>query len=85
VDVGVLPKSTRLALRNLVLAAYNAASTPEVKYGLAVATVMVICLLANKGRSQVKPDEVGELLNKHPNWDRRLLEALAEARKKNVR
>lgn len=82
VDAGVWQATPQLAYRNSVIAAYRVLSTPEVKYGVALVTVTVIYALAYRVRSYPKGDELEELLRRHPGWDRRLLQAMKEARDK---
>jgi len=83
VDVGVWPPSApREAYRGAVLAVYNALSAPELKYSLALATATVIYALARRERAVLRGAEVEEVLKRHPDWDRSLLEALKGVREK---
>ncbi len=85
VDVGVWQATPQLMYRNAVLAVYGAFSAPEFKYSLAFAIVAVIYVLTHKEkRAQSVDEEVDKLLSRHPGWDRRLLEALKEARDRVV-
>ena len=80
VDVGVWPPSApREAYREAVLVLYDTLSAPELKYSLALMTVMLIYALARRERAK-RVEEVEKVLERHPDWDRRLLEALREAR-----
>jgi hypothetical protein len=84
VDMGVWQSTPQLAYRNAVLGVYRAFSAPEFKYSLALATVTVIYMLTHKQKTTPSVEEVDELLRRHPDWDRRLLEALKEARDRVV-
>jgi hypothetical protein len=82
VDVEVWPASTpREAYRSAVLAFYNALSAPEPRYCLALATATVIYALTRKEKAVPRDEEVEEVLKRHPDWDRHLLEALKGARR----
>ncbi|MEM3479509.1 MAG: hypothetical protein QXV74_05655, partial [Candidatus Bathyarchaeia archaeon] len=74
--------SPQLAYRSAVLNAYNILSAPELKYTLAFIAVAVICILTFREDRTLKPDEVREVLKKHPGWDERLLSALKEGRER---
>jgi hypothetical protein len=82
VDVGVWQATPQLAYRNTVLAVYRALTAPELKYSLALTTVTAIHILTHKQRPTPSVEGVDELLRRHPSWDRRLLEALKEARER---
>jgi hypothetical protein len=85
VDAGVWQATPQLAYRNNVLAVYRAFTAPELKYSLAFAAVTVIYMLTHReGPAKGAGEEVGELIRRHPGWDRRLLEALKEARDRVV-
>jgi hypothetical protein len=85
VDVGVWQPTPQLAYRNAVLSVYRVFSAPEFRYSLAFATVTVIYTLTHKEKPIPGVDEeVDELLRRHPSWNRRLLEALKEARDRVV-
>jgi hypothetical protein len=85
VDAGVWQATPQLAYRNNVLAVYRAFTAPELKYSLAFAAVTVIYMLTHReGPAKGAGEEVDELVRRHPGWDRRLLEALKEARDRVV-
>jgi hypothetical protein len=85
VDAGVWQATPQLAYRNNVLAVYRAFTAPELKYSLAFAAVTVIYMLTHReGPAKGAGEEVDELIRRHPGWDRRLLEALKEARDRVV-
>jgi len=84
VDVGVWQPTPQLAYRDGVLGAYRVFSAPEFKYSLAFATLALIYMLLHRKRAVTDVDEVGEVVSRHPGWDRRLLEALEEARNRFV-
>jgi hypothetical protein len=84
VDVGVWQATPQLAYKNTVLAVYGALTAPELKYGLALIIVTVIRMLTHKEKPTPSVEGVDELLARHPGWDRRLLEALKEARQRVV-
>ena len=85
VDVGVWQATPQLAYRNNVLAVYRAFTAPELKYSLAFAAITVIYILTHRERpARGVGEEVDELIRRHPSWDKRLLEALKEARHKVV-
>jgi hypothetical protein len=84
-DVGLWQATPQLAYRNNVLAVYRAFTAPELKYSLAFAAVTVIYMLIYRERpAKGAGEEVDELVRRHPGWDRRLLEALKEARDRVV-
>jgi len=82
IDVSVWSTSLPLSYRKAVLRVYNVFSAPEFKSGLALLTVTVIYTLIYRRKPSQGIDEVEELLKRHPDWDKRLLEALREAREK---
>jgi hypothetical protein len=85
VDAGVWQATPQLVYRNNVLAVYRAFTAPELKYSLAFAAVTVIYMLIHRERpAKGAGEEVDELIRRHPGWDRRLLEALKEARDRVV-
>jgi hypothetical protein len=80
IDSGVWLKTPQSQLREYVLTAYKVISTTEIKYSLILVTVILIYMLTGRvGVVEVR-DEVEELISKHPDWDRRTLEMLREAR-----
>ena len=85
VDASVWQPTPQLAYRNAVLSVYRVFSAPEFRYSLAFATVTVIYTLMHKEKPIPGVDEeVDELVRRHPSWNRRLLEALKEARDRVV-
>lgn len=82
VDVGVWHASVPTFYRSWVLKVYKVLAVPEVKYSLGFATVTVIYVLFHKEKFHSKGDEVDELVRRHPSWNRRLLQALKEARER---
>lgn len=84
VDVGVWPASPQQICRNAVVDVYRVLSAPEFKYSLALATVTVIYAVMHNEKPSPTPDESDALVGRHPGWDRRLLEALKEARSRIV-
>ena len=81
-DVGVWRKTLHSQFRDTVLLAYNFISQPEIKYSLTAAILIALYMLAAGGAKPEAEDEVEALIAKHPDWDRRLLEMLREARGK---
>ncbi|MCR6692786.1 MAG: DUF4350 domain-containing protein [archaeon YNP-LCB-003-016] len=82
IDSGVWLKTPQSQLREYVLTAYKVICTTEIKYSLILVTVILIYMLTGRvGVVEVR-DEVEELMSKHPDWDRRTLEMLREARGK---
>lgn len=58
---------------------------PEVKYTLIAATTTITIYTTRKTKEKEKKeeaDEIEEILKKHPNWDRKILEKLREWREK---
>jgi hypothetical protein len=82
IDTGVWKKSTQTTFRNTILTIYNITSTPEIKYTITILTITIIYILANKQKPQKTTDEIQEILQKHPDWDKNLLQTLKETREK---
>jgi hypothetical protein len=82
IDTGVWKKSTQTTFRNTILTIYNIASTPEIKYTITILTITTIYILINKQKPQKTTDEIQEILKKHPDWDKNLLQTLKEIREK---
>lgn len=81
IDMSIWPTTPQLTYRYFVLSIYRALSTPELKYGLVVLAVVVTYMLTRSRSKFTRAiDEVEVLLMKHPEWDKRLLIALKEAR-----
>ena len=79
-DAGVWRRTLHSQFRDAVLTVYSFISLPEVKYPLTVAVLAAVYMLAARGAKPEAGDEVEALISKHPDWDRRLLEMLREAR-----
>lgn len=80
IDTSIWSSTPQLTYRYFILGVYGILSTPELKYGLVVLAMVVTYVLTRRSRSARAIDEIEELLMKHPEWDKRLLIALKEAR-----
>ncbi|MDI9619961.1 MAG: hypothetical protein QFX33_04030 [Candidatus Nezhaarchaeota archaeon] len=77
VDVGVWSRPTSSIFRELVLSARSAASSPDVKYSLAAVALAASLYVGLKaGGPAVGAEPLEELMRRHPDWDRRILEEL---------
>ena len=84
VDTNVWRKNLHLTYRSIILSIYAMLSAPELKYNLTIITIILIYTLTHR-RANIKADKeenIDTILSKHPSWDKRILQALKEARKK---
>ena len=58
--------------------------TPEIKYTLVTVTTIITLYTTRKPKEKPKEkgDEIEEIIKKHPNWDKKILEKLREWREK---
>lgn len=82
VDTGIWKKSTQLTFKNTILTIYNTISTPEIKYTITTLLIITIYTTTNKQKPQKTPDEIQEILKKHPHWDKNLLQTIKQTREK---
>ena len=74
-------QSRLTTFRGSLKAAYAFLNHPEVKYSLALIIIVGVFKVAWEDRDE-QPDEVEETLKRHPEWSRRELEELKEARRR---
>ncbi len=79
-DSGVWRRTVHSLFRDTILTVYSFISLPEFKYPLTLSVLIILYMLAARGAKHMVEDEVEALIAKHPDWDRRILEALREAR-----
>jgi hypothetical protein len=74
-------KSRLTTIRSTLTATYEFLNHPEVKYSLALIIIVGVFKVTWEDRDE-QPDEVEETLKRHPEWSRRELEELKEARRR---
>jgi hypothetical protein len=84
IDTGVWKKSTQTIFRNIILTIYSILLIPEIKYTITILTITTIYILINKQKPKKIIDEIQEILKKHPDWDKNLLQTLKEIREKQL-
>jgi hypothetical protein len=84
IDTGVWKKSTQTIFRNIILTIYSILLIPEIKYTITMLTITTIYILINKQKPKKIVDEIQEILKKHPDWDKNLLQTLKEIREKQL-
>jgi hypothetical protein len=82
IDTGVWKKSTQTTFRNIILSIYSILLIPEIKYTITILIITTIYILINKQKPKKIIDEIQEILKKHPDWDKNLLQTLKEIREK---
>jgi len=82
VDIGVWKESTQVLFKNAIITFYNIISTPEIKYSLTLLLIMTIYMVSNREQTPRIPDEIEEIIKKHPDWNKELLQTIKEIREK---
>ncbi|MEM1790002.1 MAG: DUF4350 domain-containing protein [Candidatus Nezhaarchaeales archaeon] len=80
VDAAVWQTTIHSTYRAIISTIYEALSSSELKYCIAILAVTVIYTLTNRRGVTERIDEVEELMRYHPDWDERLLRALKDER-----
>jgi hypothetical protein len=81
IDEAHSTQSRLTQFRGTLTSIYTLLDHPEVKYSLALITLVIVFKVAWEDRDE-QPDEVEETLKRHPEWSRRELEELREARRR---